>query len=176
VKIWDRFQAKDRSAGNRRIIILLILWVFLFWICVCWALWDGGYFLTSQLFPDPPRWRPSRNDVVGVWQLSEDSVEQLRELGVDMPYHEIKLKVDGTYEATNFPYLIEWSEKGIFFYYYNGTGTWDFYRRRFEPWSVVFRFEYREDMSLNGKRYFLRGKYPPFDMYDAFRVIVFERK
>lgn len=168
-----REKISDRK--TRKVIILLGVWIFLFWICIGLAIWDRGYFLTSLAFTDPPRWKPSVNDIVGKWQLSDDSIKQMQDSGTQIPFHEIEFRADGTFKAINFPRLIEWSEERIVLNFYTGTGTWSFDKMRFKPWAIQLYYDKVEDGLWRSDYYLFRGIEPPFEMYDG-GIMVLERK
>src|SRR6185436_12169544 len=104
----------------RKIIILLIMGMILFWVCICLAIWDGGYFLTSLAFTDPPRWKPSVNDIVGKWHLSEDSIKYIQDAGTEVPSHEVEFYADDTFKAANLPIFLGWENGKIILGSYTG--------------------------------------------------------
>jgi hypothetical protein len=156
------------------VIILLILWIFLFWVFVCWAIWDGGYYLTTTSYTDPPRWKPSVNDIVGTWKLSDDSIKFVQDSGSVVPFHEIEFYEDGTFRAVNFPKWIEWSDEKAGLEFFTGTGTWEFDRMRFKPWSVELYYDKSLAAGFPGDYFPLQGKEPPYKMDDT--PLMFERK
>jgi len=154
--------------------ILLVLCIVLFWVFACWAILDGGYFLTSLAFPDPPRWKPLVSDIVGKWSLSDESIRLVEDSGTEMPLHEIEFHSNGTFNSTNLPILHEWSNERIDLVFYTGTGTWEFDKMRFKPWAIVLYYEYVEGLPTRPLYYFLRGREPPYKMDET--PLVFERK
>ena len=48
--------------------------ILLFCSCAGWAVWGGGYFLTSLAFTDPPRWKPDVSDIMAAKEASVTSV------------------------------------------------------------------------------------------------------
>jgi hypothetical protein len=157
-----------------KVIILLIVWVVLFWAFVCWAIWDGGYYLTTMLYTDPPRWRPSTNDIVGVWKLSDASIKFVQDSGNTVPLHEIEFYEDGTFRATNFPKWIEWPDEKAGLEFFTGTGTWELDRMRFKPWSLRLYYDKYESGFFLRDYYPLQGKEPPYKLDSA--PLIFERK
>jgi hypothetical protein len=137
------------------------------------AIWDGGYYLTSLTFTDPPRWKPSVNDMVGKWRLSEEAAKYIQDLGTAIPFHEIEFRADGTFKAINFPGLLESSDERIVLDFYTGTGTWYFDRMRFKPWAISLYFDQGDRLP---DYYFLQGKEPPFKIYSGSRIILYEKQ
>jgi hypothetical protein len=167
-------RTKIGGLKTRKVIILLILWIFLFWVFVCWAIWDGAYTLTALAFNNPPRWKPLASDIVGKWHLSEDSINMVENLGAQVPFHEIEFFIDGTFIATDFPNAEEWSDEKIVLKFYTGTGTWEIDRMRFKPWSVKLYYDDYVEFFRSGDYYFLIGKESPYKMDDT--PLIFERK
>ena len=153
----------DRKIG--KVIIRLILLICLFWICVGWAIGDGEYYLTSRIFTAPPRRKPSMNDIVGKWHLSEDSIKQLHILGYTILSGEIEFHADGTFTATNFPRLSGYSDV-VVVDFYTGTGRWEFDKMRFQPWSVQLYYDQIQGGRSRPSYYFLQGQEPPFRMWE----------
>jgi hypothetical protein len=169
-------EARKRSSQQKakQIVFLIILWIFLFWIFACWAIWDGGYTLTALAYPNPPRWKPLENDIVGKWKLSDASIKTIESSGAQVPFHEIEFLIDGTFIATNFPDTREWSDEKIVLEFYTGMGTWKIDRLLLRPWSVRLYYDEYGQLFQSGESYFLIGKMPPYKM-DA-TPLIFERK
>ena len=160
-----------------KILLLSILSLLLLCSCPCWAIWDGGYFLTSLGFPDSPRWKPAVSDIAGKWQLSEGSTKRLQEWGTEMQVNEIEFHPDGTFKAINHPILLSLSDGQISMVFYTGTGTWEFEKLRAKPWSVIVYFDkYVEELPWDHTYYYLQGKESPFKMYTVSEIMVFEKK
>jgi hypothetical protein len=157
------------------IILLSCFCLCLSWIFIGWAIWDGGYFLTSKLNTDPPRWKPSVNDIVGKWQLTAESIKFARDWGTLILPHEIEFFADGTFKATSFPKIWGWSDEKPNFVFYTGTGTWRFDKMRLKPWALHLYYDnYNEDFSLPDY-YFLQGKEAPYKIEDT-PSFMFEKK
>jgi len=166
---------------TRRVILLFILWIVLFCICACWAIWDGGYYFTSLTFPDPPRWKPSVNDIVGKWRLSDNSIKFIQNTGNTVPFHEIEFWANGTFKATNIPELIR-SDEITVWDFYTGYGTWSFEKIKFRPWSIVLYYDDIESQFEYSRistrfSFHIQGIEPPFKLYDSsVESLIFERK
>ena len=156
------------------IIFLSCFCLCLSWLFIGWAIWDGGYFLTSKLNTDPPRWKPSVNDIVGKWQVTDESIKLARDWGTPIPPHEIEFYADGTFRATNFPKLLEWSGERTVFGFYTGTGTWDFDKMRFKPWAIQMYYDDYVEGFLLPDYHFLQGKEAPYEMDDD--PLMFEKQ
>jgi hypothetical protein len=159
--------APSKNFGDRRIgkIIIGLVLFCLFSLCVGWAIVHQEYYLTSRIFTDPPRDRPSVSNIVGKWHLSEDSIKQLGILGYTVLSDEIEFRADGTFTATNFPRLLGYSDV-VVVDFYSGTGRWKFDKMRFQPWSVQLYYDQIQSGRLQPGYYFLQGEAPPFKMYE----------
>jgi len=114
------------------------------------------------------------NDIVGKWQLTDESIKFARDRGTLIPPNEIEFFADGTFRATNFPKLRELSSERTVFGFYTGTGTWDFDKMRLKPWAIQMYYDnYNEDFFLP-EYYFLQGKEAPYKIDD--NPLMFEKK
>lgn len=164
------------SSNLKKIVTVIYLSCFclcLSWIFIVLAIWDGGYFLTSKINTDPPRWKPSVNDIVGKWQLTDESIKLARDNGVSIPPHEIEFYADGTFKTTNFPKVREWVDKKPIFVFYTGTGKWYFDKMRLKPWAISLHYDHRENYFYIDY-YFLQGKEAPYKIDNT--PFMFEKK
>lgn len=148
----------------------------------CVAFWLISDSLMSSFYPPSPSRRPAEQDIVGIWQLTQGSLESIQEDGYVVSTHTIEIKADGSFTLTNLPDSV-WNFGEVGGKFESGSGTWSIELDPNRDWSIALHFT-----KLNGKvddfytHFFLYGKEPPYRIYDYIgdpdsgRILSFEKR
>ena len=133
--------------------------------------------------PPSPAGKPDNQDIIGVWQMSEVSLESVRAAGYQPSAPTIEFRADGTFTMTDIPDIVmnSWEPRDRL---YSGTGTWTTRRDTVnDEWDVEIRMAGFTGAQIGGAVSFkLYGQAPPYKIYrwagdpDNGRMWVFERR
>jgi hypothetical protein len=170
-----------RKSGQRAILYSLILTPLVMMPVFC----ISSYLLLdwSLSGPPSPTGKPDNQDIIGVWEMSEVSLESVREAGYQPSAPRLEFREDGTFAMTDIPDIVmnSWEPQNR---YYSGTGTWAIRRDIVnDEWDVEIRVTGFTGAQLRGAIPFeLYGQTPPYKIYrwagdpDSGRMWVFERR
>jgi hypothetical protein len=134
-------------------------------------------------FPSPAS-EPTRADIVGIWEMTPDTIQTMQEKGrYEISTHTIEFKDDGTFEITNMPdwwALENFGESTQTFY--SGSGRWTI-EKDSGGWAVGLYFDTWTGSHPMGKTWLnLRGRLRPHTIYtwigdpDAGNIIEFHKR
>ncbi len=167
--------AKAKKETSTSIGIFVVALVFIITFC--------GLCNLSLSDPSLPVKKPSTDNIVGIWEPTEMSLQSMSEEGnYEISTHTIEFKDDGTFKMVNMPdwWVNSFGESTGGFY--SGNGTWEISKRQ-SAWEIVLDFNTLTNYP-NGliTSFLLRGRKPPYNITiflgdpDSFDVFVFERK
>ncbi len=169
-----------RKSGWRALLYSLALTPLVVTIAFC----ISSYLLLdwSLSGPPSPAGKPDNQDIIGVWQMSEVSLESARKAGYQPSAPRLEFREDGTFAMTDVPDIVmnSWEPQNQ---YYSGTGTWAISRDTVnDEWDVEVRVIGSTEARIRGAILFeLVGRAPPYKIYrwagdpDSGRTWVFER-
>jgi hypothetical protein len=148
----------------------------------CALFWVMGDSLMSSMYPPAPSRKPAEQDIVGLWQLTESSLESIRKEGYEPGVHAFEFRDDGTFVMTNLPDMVwNFGESGGEFE--SGSGTWNIETDVNGNWSIRVHFTEMDGVANDLVTYFyLYGNQPPYLIYDyvgdpdSGYIITFERR
>jgi hypothetical protein len=133
--------------------------------------------------PPSPAGKPDNQDIIGVWQMSEVSLESVRAAGYQPSAPSLEFREDGTFAMTDIPDIImnSWEPRNRL---YSGAGTWSIRRDTVNnEWDVEIRMAGFAGAQIGGAIPFeLYGQTPPYKIYrwagdpDSGAMWVFERR
>jgi hypothetical protein len=89
--------------------------------------------------PPSPAGKPENQDIIGVWQMSEASLESVREAGYQPSAPRLEFREDGTFAMTDIHNIVmnSWEPQNR---YYSGIGTWAISRDTVrDEWDIEVR-------------------------------------
>ena len=152
-------------------------------IVFCGSFWLLGNFLYSGMYPPTPRQRPMDKDIIGTWELSEDSLVTIEEEGYAISTHTLTFSSDKTFEMLNLPYMVwdPFGEAGGKFI--SGSGTWNVEKDASHDWAIRVHYKATNLEEKESNTYLnLAGKAPPYSIYlwiddpDTGRIITYIKK
>lgn len=170
--------SKPKEEAQRvslRIAMMTLLGVFLLtFFCLCQSLLSDP--------TNPPRRKPTQEDIVGVWSPTPACLKWMEEEGsYRISTHTLTFGQDGTFKMTNMPdwWLNFGSSYGGF---YSGSGTWKIDKVD-EEWAIDVHFtSFSSYLNSFGTTFGLSGRKPPYRIYigvgdpDNADFMVFERQ
>ena len=135
-------------------------------VSLCATYWILGNALYSGMYPPTPRQKPSEQDIVGHWELTEGSVQYLRDEEPVTVMPTLDFRANKTFAMKGLPDLVCncGESQGS---YLSGSGTWsiekdingDWVVRTFFLESDIGKTNFRSDFDLYGREgpYFLNG-------------------
>jgi hypothetical protein len=148
----------------------------------CVAFWVMGDALMSSFYPPSPRQEPSEKDVVGVWQLTQGSLDSIQEDGYEISTHTIEIRADGTFTMINLPDSV-WNFGKVGGKFESGSGKWSIKMDQNRYWTIALHFTELNGFTDDLYAYFyLSGEKPPYRIYDYIgdadsgRIISFEKR
>jgi hypothetical protein len=179
--IFLLFRFLGRKSGQRALLyslattFLLVMSVF----CV-----SSYLFLSWSLSgPPSPREKPNEQDIIGIWQLSKDSLHMARANGYQLSTPQLEFREDGSFVMTDIPDIAinPWEPQHRV---YSGAGTWDISRDAVnDEWDVeVHIVEFNGAETRFVIAFELYGETSPYKIYrwagdpDTGAMWVFEKQ
>ena len=132
----------------------------------CAIFWVLGNALMSSFYPPSPGIKPAEQDIVGIWQLTQGSLESMKEEGYTISTHTLEFKADGTFRMTNLPDLV-WHFGTVGGKFESGSGNWSIEKDINGDWCIELSFTELNGATENLRtEFYLYGKKPPYLIYD----------
>ncbi len=170
-----------RKSGQRAFLYSLVLTapVVIAVFCI------SSYLLLdwSLSGPPSPAGKPDNQNIIGIWQMSEPSLESARKAGYQPSAPRLEFREDGTFAMMDIPDIVmnSWEPRNRL---YSGVGTWAIRRDTVnDEWDVEIRMGGFTGAQIGGAVPFeLYGQAPPYKIYrwagdpDSGAMWVFERR
>ena len=134
----------------------------MFFVAFC-GLWE----IVSPFTPPSPWLKPAKEDIVGIWEISDDSKRFMQdEGGYEITSHTLEFTDTGNFTMTN---MLDWWRNGWGFsneQYDSGRGIWEIETDWNGDWAVGVQFT-----NLNGEgkslrtHFHLMGRNRPYEIY-----------
>ena len=124
-----------------------------------------------------PVLRPTKEDVVGTWHLSQRSIEYLQSIGHTVSSHDLAFQDDNTFRMDHVSNAWGHLARSPAGQYITGSGHWHIQHAR--SWEVVARFQtVNGQVSEAGILFRFKGRIPPYKLGvpPGNGGVVFERK
>ena len=142
----EKPKSLDGWFSNKKLLIVSVLALAL----GCGTFLLVGNSWTASYYPPAPRWKPNTVDIIGVWHLTDVSLDVVRVASETNKLHEIELKEDGSFLLRDYPEFISYADEWKFI---SASGTWTIDKNISRDWVVRIQIEEQNEFETSGYLY-----------------------